>query len=88
MKTIYLKSSTKEGLISDIAKVIEGYNGETEFSNGIIHGHYIGQINNSENESVIEGYHANLFVPDSLDISIFATLVTPPKSPVHQFYTI
>lgn len=92
MKTIYLKSTTKPGLISDIAKVIEDYSGETEFSNGIIHGHFIGQIpkvTNLETGEVIEwvnGYHANLLIPDDYDESSFETLVIPPPAnPVHQF---
>lgn len=92
MKTIYLKSSTKSGLIADIAKVIEDYSGEIEFSNGIIHGHFIGQIaktTNPETGEVTEwreGYHANLLVPDNFDESIFDTLVIPPPdNPVHQF---
>jgi len=92
MKTIYLKSSTKSGLIADIAKVIEDYSGEIEFSNGIIHCHFIGQIpkvTNLETGEVIEwvnGYHANLLIPDDFDESIFETLVIPPPdNPVHQF---
>jgi hypothetical protein len=91
MKTIYLKSSTISGLIADISQVIEDYNGEVEFSNGIIHGHYIGQIPDSinpENGQVLawkDGYHANLLVPEDFDTSVFTCLVTAPNSPVHQF---
>jgi hypothetical protein len=91
MKTIYLKSSTISDLIADIAQVIEDYDGEVEFSNGIIHGHYIGQIPDSinpENGQVLawkDGYHANLLVPEDFDTSVFTCLVTAPNSPVHQF---
>lgn len=92
MRTIYLKSSTKSGLISDIAKVIEEYSGEIEFSNGIIHGHFIGKIpkvKNLETGEVLKwvnGFHANLLVPDDFDESIFETLIIQhPDNPVHQF---
>jgi hypothetical protein len=80
MKTIYLKSTTKSALIADIASIIEGYSGETEFGNGTVFGHWIGTITNSV------GYHANLLVPDDFNESIFETLVIPPpNNPVHQF---
>lgn len=92
MQTIYLKSSSKSGLIADIALVIEGYAGEIEFSNGTIHGHWIGKIPSTfdpetgEELTWKEGYHANLLVPDEFDKSILTTLVIPPPSnPVHQF---
>jgi hypothetical protein len=92
MKTIYLKSTTKSALIADIAQVIEGYAGEIEFSNGIIHGHYIGQIPNETNPETGEviswkdGFHANLLVPENFDTSVFSTLVIPsPNNPVHGF---
>jgi hypothetical protein len=92
MKIIYLKASTKELLIADIAKVFENYNGEIEFSNGIIHGHYIGQIIKTINQKTgdviewLDGYHANLLVPKDFDESIFVSLVIPaPENPVHQF---
>jgi hypothetical protein len=92
MKTIYLKSTTKTALIADIAQVIEGYNGEIEFSNGTVHGHWIGQIPNETDPetgeviSWINGFHANLLVPQDFDASIFASLVIPPpNSPVHGF---
>lgn len=92
MRTIYLKSSTKSALISDMSKVIENYSGEIEFSDGIIHGHFIGKIpkvKNSETGEILEwvnGFHANLLVPDDFDESIFETLVIPPpNNPVHQF---
>jgi hypothetical protein len=91
MKTIYLKSATKTALIADIAQVIEGYEGAIEFSNGTVHGHWIGQIPNETNPesgeviSWINGYHANLLVPQDFDTTIFKTIVTPPNSPVHGF---
>ena len=92
MKTLYLKSSTKTALIADIASIIEGYSGEIEFSNGTIHGHWIGKITatfDPETGEVLtwkEGYHANILVPDDFDESILTTLVIPPPSnPVHQF---
>lgn len=92
MKTIYLKSNKKSTLISDIKQVIKGYNGEIEFSNGIIHGHWIGEIPKTTNPKTgevtewLEGYHANLLVPIEFDESIFKTLVIPPPdNPVHQF---
>jgi len=92
MKTIYLKATTKELLISDIAKVIQDYEGSTEFSNGIIHGHYIGKIAKTRNPETgeiiewVEGVHANLLVPTDFDETIFSTLVIPPPgNPVHKF---
>lgn len=99
MKTLYLKNSTKSGLIADIAKVvtinttngIKPYEGEVEFSNGIIHGHYIGQIPDSINPetghvmSWVDGYHANIFVHEDFDSSVFTCLVPAPISPVHKF---
>jgi hypothetical protein len=92
MKIIYLKSATKSALISDIAQVIEDYNGEIEFSNGTVHGHWIGKIPNETNPetgeviSWINGFHANLLVPEEFDASIFASLVIPPPTqPVHGF---
>ena len=91
MKTIYLKSATKTALIANIAQVIEGYEGDIEFSNGIIHGHWIGQIPNETNAetgeviSWVNGYHANLLVPNDFDTTILKTIVTPPNSPVHGF---
>lgn len=92
MKTLYLKSSTKTALIADIATLIEGYAGEIEFSNGTVHGHWIGKIpatidpETGEVRSWKEGYHANLLVPDDFDESVFITLVIPsPSNPVHQF---
>ena len=91
MKTIYLKSSTKSGLIADIASVIEGYSGQEEFSNGTIHGHWIGKIPNTTNPETgevltwLSGWHANLLVPEDFEASVFATLAPEPSSPVHQF---
>lgn len=102
MKTIYLKSSTKSALIADIGKVItfetidgqKQYAGEIEFSNGEVHGHYIGKIPNETNPETGEviswkdGYHANLLVPHDFDTSVFSTLVIPPpNNPVHGFAT-
>jgi hypothetical protein len=91
MKIIYLKSTKKSTLISDISKVIEGYKGEVEFSNGIIHGHWIGEIPKTTDEfgkvtEWVEGYHANILVPDDFNESILKTRVIPPPiNPVHQF---
>lgn len=91
MKTLYLKSASSNGLIADIANVIEGYTGDIEFSNGTIHGHYIGQIPDTfdpENVEVLtwkDGYHANLLVPEGFDESQLTTIATPPSTPVHQF---
>ena len=92
MKTIYLKSSTKSGLIVDISSVIEGYDGAIEFSNGTIHGHWIGKIpatTNPETGDVLtwlSGWHANILAPDDFDASVFSSqVIPPPSSPVHQF---
>lgn len=91
MKTIYLKASSQAKLIADISKAVEEYKGEVEFSNGIIHCHYIGQIPDSINPldgqvlSWVDGYHANLLVPDDFDESILTTVVEEPSSPVHMF---
>jgi len=101
MKTIYLKANTQEELIEDIANVVsipkaEGnvpYNGDIEFSNGIIHGHYIGKIvdtyNKETNEfTYLDGYHANLLVPDDFDDSVFKTKINNPQNPKHKFFII
>jgi hypothetical protein len=91
MKTIYLKSTTKTALIADIAQVIEGYNAEIEFSNGNVHGHWIGKIPNETNPetgevlSWLTGWHANLLVPEDFDTSIFTNLAQEPNSPIHGF---
>lgn len=53
MKTIYLKASNKEDIVSDIQKWLPveqtklgqiGYFGQTEYSSNGIHVHYIGDI--------------------------------------------
>ncbi len=92
MKTIYLKAETPDLLISDIKQVVEDYEGSIEFSNGIIHGHWIGMIPESRNietgevKKWLEGYHANLLVPKDFDETIFNSLVIPPPTnPVHKF---
>jgi hypothetical protein len=96
MKTIYLKANTKEELIADIQKVLPKYNGEIEFGNGEIFGHYIGDLmltppvlnENFEviTPAVMAGFeHANLLVPDEFDESIFETNVVAPNNPKHKF---
>ena len=91
MKTLYLKAATKELLISDISKIIDGYTGEIEASYENNHCHYIGQIAKSfdlktgEITQWADGYHANLLVPDNFKESILSTIVTPPTSPAHSF---
>lgn len=104
MKTIYLKASTKAVLIADIAQVvtietIEGeapYNGEVEFSDGTIYGHYIGDVMltppflNDKMEVITPAtyagaQHANLLAPDDFDTSVFNCIVTAPTHPAHQF---
>lgn len=92
MKQIYLRATTEQLLIADISRVIEGYNGEIEFSNNEIIGHWIGQIANNPNRSKDEaatfkdGFHANLLVPIDFDESVFETrVIPPPTNPKHQF---
>ena len=97
MKTIYLASPTKATLITDIRKVAPDYNGETDYSidgGGI---HFIGDIpvNTYDEEtgelisSVPSGVeHANVYVPDDFDETIFETRMSfPPKNPVNKLYT-
>jgi hypothetical protein len=90
-KTLYLKSSTKSGLIADIAKVVDGYTGDIEFSNGTIHGHWIGKIPNTTDPETgavltwLSGWHANLLVPEDFDSSALSTVSAEPSSPVHAF---
>jgi hypothetical protein len=85
MKTIYLKAATKALLIQDIKKVLPKYEGEIEFGNGEIFGHYIGDLMitppvRSETLKVITpavmaGFEpANLLVPDEFDHTIFNIL--------------
>lgn len=78
---------------------IEGshpYAGEIEFSCGDIEGHWIGDIMltpdvlNAKREVVtpatfVGAFHANLFVPEDFDSSVFKTLVVAPNNPKHQF---
>ena len=96
MKTIYLKAATKAELIADIQKVLSKYEGEIEFGNGEIFGHYIGDLMITapvldENMQVITpavmaGFeHANLLVPTDFDESVFQTFVAAPHNPKHQF---
>lgn len=91
MKTLYLKAATKELLISDIGKIIDGYTGEIEASYENNHCHYIGQIAKSLDPKTGEitqwanGYHANLLVPDNFKESTLSTLVSAPTSPAHKF---
>lgn len=90
-KTIYLKASNKTALLADIAQVIEGYAGEIEFSDGIVHGHFIGPIPDERNPetgeviSWLDGVHANLLVPIDFDETICSCLIPEPKTPKHQF---
>ena len=91
MKTIYLASTTKATLITDIRKVAPDYNGETDYSiegGGI---HYIGDIpvNTYDEEtgelisSVSSGkFHANLYLPDEND-TVFECEMPAPKNPVN-----
>lgn len=90
-KTIYLKASTRTALIADIAQVIEGYDGDIEFSNGTIHGHWIGQIPNETNPetgeviSWLDGFHANLLAPIDFDDTILNCVIHEPENPKYQF---
>ena len=94
MKTIYLASPTFSALIADIQQVAPDYAGESDYSiegGGI---HFIGDIPiNTYNEetgelisSVSSGkVHANIYVPDSFDESIFQTrMPEPPKNPINK----
>ena len=93
MKTIYLASTTKATLITDIRKVAPDYNCESDYSiegGGI---HYIGDILvNTYDEtgelisSVSSGkFHANIYVPDSFDESIFQTrMKESPENPYNR----
>jgi hypothetical protein len=96
MKTIFLRSNTKEDLVADIKQVCLNYNGETEFEQGYIFIHYIGDIESTPavlNEDMtiiipavmVGKYHANLYVPNDFDTSILNTEITNPVTPVHQF---
>lgn len=93
MKTLYLKHSTKSGLVADLATLFEGYAGAIEFSDGIHHGHWIGKIPatfDPETGEVLTwktGWHANLLVPDDFDETRLTTIVAAPDTPVHQFAT-
>jgi len=91
--TTYLKG-TPEALITDIAQLFEGYNGEIEFSKvedlKQYSGHYIGQIALKDEEGNVIGvtdeYHVNLYLPEDFDTSIFVTKKpTPPSNPYHTF---
>jgi hypothetical protein len=44
MKTLYLRADTKEELVKDIIQLFPDYNGETDYSDGTNHLHYIGDI--------------------------------------------
>ncbi len=92
MKTIYLKASSNDQLIRDIKRVFPKYNGEIEFSDGIAHVHYVGDIvlipgsfENKVPPTFVGAEHANILAPEDFDISIFQCLVEAPKIPKHQF---
>ena len=94
MKTIYLACESLECLIADIQQIAPDYNGESDYS--IVGGgiHYIGDIpvNTYDEEtgelisSVSSGkVHANVFVPDGFDESIFQTRMPgAPNNPVNK----
>jgi hypothetical protein len=44
METLYLRAETKEELVEDIKQLFPNYNGETDYSDGTNHLHYIGDI--------------------------------------------
>ena len=94
MKTIYLADPSLSAILADIKQVAPDYNGESDYS--IIGGgiHYIGDIPvNTYDEdtgelisSISSGkVHANIYVPDSFDESVFQTrMPEPPKNPVNK----
>ena len=95
MKTIYLRAYKLADLIEDIKQVISNYQGEVEYEKNGIYCHYIGDIAITDatydddgaliTAAVMVGaYHANLFVPEDFDTSIFNT-ENFPNTPVHQF---
>ncbi|MCA0428326.1 MAG: hypothetical protein LCH37_12915 [Bacteroidetes bacterium] len=92
MITIYLKSIEEAALFEKINSIIEGFSGGPEFSDGVIHGHWIGKIAltfNLETGEVLtwdDAFHANLLVPDNFDLSALdCFIIPPPKNPVHKF---
>ena len=93
MKTIYLCCESLDCLIADIQRVFPKYDGETDFpleSGGI---HYIGDIPietvNPDTGEVtftwVGKQHANIYVPDGFDESIFQTRMPEvPEKPVNK----
>lgn len=89
MKTIYLACQSTECLIADVRKVFTQYAGETEYSNEIGAIHLIGDIYEVDTEGNIVNnvgkQHANVYVQDEFDETIFETrMLKPPGSPVNR----
>ena len=93
MKTIYLAATTRTKLIADIKKGFADYAGEIEFpieGGGI---HYIGDIpietadpdTGEVTVTWVGKQHANIYVPDGFDESIFETrLINTPENPYNK----
>lgn len=93
MKTVYLCCESLECLIADIQRAFPDYQGEADFSiegGGI---HLIGDIaietldpdTGEVTVSWVGKQHANIFVPDWFDESVFQTQMTePPAKPVNK----
>lgn len=44
METLYLRADTKKELIADVKQLFPNYNGETDYSDGTNHLHYVGDL--------------------------------------------
>lgn len=89
MKTIYLACSSIDCLIEDIRRAFPGFDKETEYSSETGAVHLIGDIPTSFDpegnpEAWVGAQHANVYVPERFDETIFLTRREPPRSPVNQ----
>lgn len=89
IKTIYLACNTLECLIEDIRRAFPDYAGEIEYSHETGALHLIGDIPTEfDKEGLPTAWvgqqHANVYVPDGFNESIFKTIRPAPKSPVNK----
>lgn len=90
INTVYLACDTTECLINDIRKEFPGYNGEQEYKTAEGCVHLIGDIPEAYDEagnpvSWVGKQHANIYVPEDFDATVFRTrMPEPPDNPVNR----
>ncbi|MDD2965446.1 MAG: hypothetical protein PHU33_15995 [Bacteroidales bacterium] len=90
MRKIFLRCVSLECLINDIRRAFPEYAGEVEYSTPTGGVHLIGDIATEfDQEGNPTGFvgqqHANIFVDDDFDDSIFQTrMYEPPEKPINK----